>query len=143
VLYTQALDEGMLQALDDIGPEPYLFQALVTKAADVRVTVVGDKAYACRIGSQQVSGAEVDWRAGELRDLSHSAVTLPSDVDNRCVELARSFGLRFAAIDLAETVEGGYVFFEVNPNGQWAWVEQMTGQPLRTALADELAGGRR
>ena len=31
-----------------------------------------------------------------------------------------------------------FVFFEINPNGQWAWIEQLTGQPLSAALADEL-----
>jgi hypothetical protein len=35
---------------------------------------------------------------------------------------------------------GGYTFFELNPNGQWAWVERLTGLPLAARLADELLG---
>lgn len=54
--------------------------------------------------------------------------------------MTHSYGLRFAAIDLARRTDGGYTFFELNPNGQWAWVEQMTGLPLRAALANELNG---
>jgi hypothetical protein len=49
--------------------------------------------------------------------------------------------LAFAAIDLARRPDGGYTFFELNPNGQWAWLEQRTGIPLRSRLADLLQGG--
>lgn len=28
----------------------------------------------------------------------------------------------------------------VNPNGQWAWIEQETGQPIAAAIADALIG---
>jgi len=46
--------------------------------------------------------------------------------------------LSFAALDLAVTPEGEYIFFESNSNGQWMWVETMTGQPLTEALVDLL-----
>jgi hypothetical protein len=39
---------------------------------------------------------------------------------------------------LARRPDGGYTFFELNPNGQWAWVEQLTGLPIAAALAEEL-----
>jgi hypothetical protein len=41
-----------LTVLDHLGPEPGCFQALVDKAFDVRVTVIGEHAHACRIDSQ-------------------------------------------------------------------------------------------
>src|SRR4029453_19406378 len=49
--------------------------------------------------------------------------------------------LRFGAIDLIETPEGEHVFLENNPNGQWYWVEMMTGQPMARAMADLLERG--
>jgi len=52
--------------------------------------------------------------------------------------MTRDYGLEFSAIDLARHIDGTYVFFELNPNGQWAWVEQLTGLPLRYRLADLL-----
>jgi glutathione synthase/RimK-type ligase-like ATP-grasp enzyme len=84
--------------------------------------------------------ARVDWRLGDVGRLPHAAVELPAEVGDRCLELTASYGLRFAAIDLAETPDGQYVFFEINPNGQWAWVEQACGLPLASHLADELLG---
>jgi glutathione synthase/RimK-type ligase-like ATP-grasp enzyme len=137
---TVLLSEQQLADLATLGPEPSLFQALIPKAFDIRVTVIGDRAYACRIGSQSDPTARIDWRRGNVNALVHQAIELPRDVAVCCVNLAASYGLRFAAIDLAETSEGDYVFFELNPNGQWAWVEQLTGQPLAERLADELLG---
>ena len=138
VLYTQRIDPETLGALEELGPEPYLFQALVDKTADVRVTVIGERVFACRIDSQSTPGTSVDWRQGLAEDLHHEPIELDGPTIRRLRDLTAGFGLRFAAIDLAVDREGGYVFFEINPNGQWAWVEQLTGQPLAAALADEL-----
>lgn len=43
------------------------------------------------------------------------------------------------AIDVRRTPEGGYYFLEVNPAGQWHFVEQRTGLPISKAMADLLA----
>jgi hypothetical protein len=137
LFFTTKLDAEAIAALDDLGPEPYLFQALVPKRYDVRVTVIGAEALAARIDSQSSVEAEVDWRRGDTASLPHQREPLPDEVAARCVELVRSYSLLFGAIDLART-EHGYVFFEINPNGQWAWLEERTELPLRARLADLL-----
>ena len=48
------------------------------------------------------------------------------------------FGLDYGAADLIVTPDGRYVFLEVNPNGQYGWVENMTGMPIGSAIADQL-----
>ena len=50
------------------------------------------------------------------------------------------FGLRYGAIDLIVTPEGRIVFLELNPTGQYLWIEQATGLPISLALAELLAG---
>jgi hypothetical protein len=125
-----------------LGPEPYLFQALIPKAYDVRVTVIGREVFATRIDSQTEDATRVDWRRSDSQALRHSAETLPDLLIDVCRSLTAHFQLEFAAIDFARTPEGDYVFFEVNSSGQWAWIEQLTGQPLRSALADLLLSPR-
>jgi hypothetical protein len=39
------------------------------------------------------------------------------------------------------TPEGEWVFLEVNPNGQWAWLQDETGLPIASAIADALVKG--
>lgn len=136
LFFTTLLESA--DAASDIGPEPYLFQALAPKRYDIRVTVIGDEAFAARIASQERQESTVDWRRARPGALEHEVEQLPTDVSERCVELCRYYGLAFGAIDLALRPDGGYTFFELNPNGQWAWVEQRTGLPLRSRLADLL-----
>jgi hypothetical protein len=137
LFFTTLLNASALAALGEIGPEPYLFQAFVPKRYDVRVTVIGHDSFAARIESQSDPEARVDWRRGDPRRLRHEVEELSPEVGAQCVELVASYGLRFGAIDLAATGEG-YVFFEINPNGQWAWLEQVVNLPLRARLADLL-----
>jgi D-alanine-D-alanine ligase-like ATP-grasp enzyme len=35
----------------------------------------------------------------------------------------KHYGLRFAAIDFVVDVEGQWFFLEINPGGQWAWLD--------------------
>jgi D-alanine-D-alanine ligase-like ATP-grasp enzyme len=52
--------------------------------------------------------------------------------------LMRRFGLVYGAIDLRLTPEGRYVFLEINPAGQFLYVEHATRQPIAAALAKAL-----
>jgi len=49
-----------------------------------------------------------------------------------------SFGINFASLDMILTPEGEFVFLELNPNGQWYWLEVELGLPLVQSLADLL-----
>jgi glutathione synthase/RimK-type ligase-like ATP-grasp enzyme len=64
--------------------------------------------------------------------------TLPDEIAAACIALTRGFGLKFAAIDLARRIDGGHTFFEINPNGQWAWIEQRTSLRIAAGLAELL-----
>ncbi len=55
------------------------------------------------------------------------------------LRLVRELGLVTAAIDLVVTPEGDHVFLELNPSGQWAWLETGTGLPMTDALVRCLA----
>ncbi len=125
-------------ALDRLGAEPYVFQELIHKTADIRVTVIGDSVLPVRIDSQRDARARVDFRRVDPAELAHEPMQLGAEEAGRCRELVRSFGCLFGAIDLLETAEGELVFLENNPNGQWAWLEQRCEVPLRSRLADLL-----
>lgn len=138
VFFTTLLTEVDAVPFDRIGAEPYLFQALIGKRADVRVTVIGDEAFAVRIHSQDAVETRTDFRRSDPTRLRHEAFQLPAEVERACIALVKDAGCLFGAIDLAEREDGSFVFFENNPSGQWAWIEQMTDLPLRSRLADLL-----
>lgn len=137
LFFTSKLSNQHMDHLDRLGSEPYLFQEFVEKDYDVRVTVIGRTAFSARIESQLDEEARVDWRR-KGGALTHRQEELPRATAQLCVDLVEHYGLQFGAIDLARRPDGSFVFFEINPNGQWAWVEQLTGLPLRARLADLL-----
>jgi glutathione synthase/RimK-type ligase-like ATP-grasp enzyme len=141
MIYTHLVTAEDLEQLDAVRYGPSYFQALVPKARDIRVTVIGDELFAAGIDSMLVEDARIDFRIAEMMDLPHEPVTLPEKVADACLAIVKRLGLRFGAIDLLETPEGEYVFLENNPNGQWYWVEMMTGLPMARAMAELLERG--
>lgn len=117
---------------------PLILQQEIKKRYDVRVTVVGDQVFAATIDSQCNPDTEVDWRMTSTPDLQHSAYSLPPEVSKACVALTRSLGLRFGALDFVLDPKGQLWFLEINPNGQWAWIETRTGHPIAAAIVAEL-----
>ena len=120
--------------LTTLGPEPYLLERFIERRADLRITVVGEEVFAVSIDSSEHPQAHDDWRRAGL-SAHHDVVTLDPATASRCLALTQSFGLSFAAIDLAIDLEGRAWFLEINPNGQWAWLEQATGVPIAASLA--------
>jgi glutathione synthase/RimK-type ligase-like ATP-grasp enzyme len=137
LMFTSLIDAAQLDGLEE---EPHLFQAFVPKRHDLRVTVIGDEIFSTRIEAPAGCETAVDWRRSDPDSLRYQPEALPKEIADRCRALVELYGLSFAAIDLALRNDGGHTFFEVNPNGQWAFIEQRTGQPLRAALADLLTG---
>lgn len=117
---------------------PGLFQPYIQKSHELRVTVVAANLFATRLDSQAVDGATIDWRRVRPGSIEHTAVELPKELSERCIQLVAELGLQFGALDLIVTPDGSTVFLEVNANGQWAWIELTTQQAIAAAIADAL-----
>jgi glutathione synthase/RimK-type ligase-like ATP-grasp enzyme len=141
--YTHLVTAKDAEQLDSVRYGPTFLQALVPKTRDIRVTVIGEEIFPTAIDSMSVADAHIDFRRVDSMDLPHEPVTLPEAISHACLTIVEMLGLRFGAIDLLETPDGDYVFLEINPNGQWYWVELITGQPMARAMADLLERGER
>jgi glutathione synthase/RimK-type ligase-like ATP-grasp enzyme len=115
---------------------PSCFQERIDANADVRVTVVGGEVFATVI--KREDRTHPDWRLSKDADLEYAAFALDPTTADICVELVRSYGLRYAAIDFLARDMDDLVFLEVNPSGQWAWIEEATGQRITDRLIDVL-----
>lgn len=136
--YTNKLDTGFLARSAEIALAPCLFQEYIPKKVELRITVVADRVFACEIHSQKSERAKIDWRHYDLENTPHLPCTLPAEVKEQCLELVKGLGLQFGAIDMIVTPGGEYVFVEINPNGQWLWIEQLTNLPISEALIELL-----
>jgi glutathione synthase/RimK-type ligase-like ATP-grasp enzyme len=143
LVYTNIVDDDAVD-WSSVAFAPCLFQAYVSKDVEVRATVIGDRVLCAAIHSQDSDVTRHDWRRPAPDGPRHEPHDLPEDVSRRCISLVGALGLSFGAIDLIRTPAGEYVFLEINPNGQWAWIQQLCPEiPLRETLADLLEAGSR
>ncbi len=119
---------------------PIFAQEYIRKKSEIRVTIVGDRIFATEICSQQYSLTSVDWRRQMYLAIKplHRIFNLPKEIEDKCFKLVNNLDLGFGAIDLILTPEDEFYFLEINPNGQFEWIEILTGQPISRAIAERL-----
>jgi len=136
-IYTNRITADNLKDIQRVKYTACLFQEYVPKQIELRITVIGSNVFAAEIHSQHSERSATDWRAS-YEDLRYAIHELPSEVRQKCLTLVRRCELAFAAIDMILTPDNRYVFLELNPNGQWGWIEHATGLPLCKTMADLL-----
>jgi glutathione synthase/RimK-type ligase-like ATP-grasp enzyme len=134
-IYTSRVEQHHIDNLDDFDLTPCIFQEEIEKELELRVTVVGRQVFAASVNSQQSEETKVDWRR---KPLKFEAFELPKEVADKCVRLVKRLGLLFGAIDLILSPNGSFTFLEINPNGQWVWIENETALPISDAIIYEL-----
>jgi glutathione synthase/RimK-type ligase-like ATP-grasp enzyme len=139
--FTQPIRRRDMANYRTIRYAPVTFQEYVPKRVELRVTVVGSQVFAAEIQSQANRSTRHDWRHYDLDHTPHAPHSLPANIEILCVRLVRALRLCFGAIDMIMTPDGEYIFLEINPNGQWAWIEDLTGLPISNAIAELLAHG--
>ncbi len=137
-VYTRLLDEDDFTDLRGVEHSTHVFQRWVPKARECRVTVIGQHITAAAItaGSRQ---GYVDYRTDYV-NLSYELVDPPEQVATGIRLLMDGFGLVFGALDFVITPSGEWVLLEINPTGQYGFIEHAIGVPLTTQLADLLTG---
>jgi hypothetical protein len=139
VIYTNLVTEKQMEGIDSVRMCPSIFQEEVLKSYELRITVVGDKLLTARIDSQQDEETRIDWRKKPtLNDhaVSFSPCSLPDDITQKIFLFMGKMGLRFGCIDMIVTTDNRHVFLEINPNGQWYFVQQKTSMDIATAIVD-------
>lgn len=122
-----------LDTVDSVRAVPCQFQEYIPKRSEFRVTVIGNDLFTAEILSQEHPETVVDCRRFDI-PVTYREAKLPDEIAERCLRLTHSYGLNFGAIDLVHTPDGRYVFLEINPNGQFLFVQQRVPQ-LRMAEA--------
>lgn len=117
---------------------PAYFQNFIDKEADIRVTVVGDIVFPALIHSQDFPQTTIDWRNGENLKLKYESIELPENLKKLCISITRKLKLNFGAIDFVRDKRGNYFFLEINPNGQWAWIEKQLNYNISGAICNLL-----
>ena len=143
VVYTNAIEAEELEHLAGLRYCPAIFQERVPKALELRTTIVGDRVFTASIDSQRSERAQTDWRRECLELIDEwEPYALPSVVEDRMLRLMRRLGLHYGAADFILTPDGRHVFLEINPAGEFFWLEKYAGLPLSGEIAALLISKR-
>lgn len=129
---TRPVRRNDLELIDRVALAPVIFQEAIPPGVDVRVTITGDDLFAAEIRPGEAA-YEYDFRVDQRPRIAPHE--LPARVEKRLLHMMQRFGLRYGAVDLRRAPDGDYVFLEINPAGQWLFVEVATGQPISRSLA--------
>jgi MvdD family ATP-grasp ribosomal peptide maturase len=141
VVFTNPDRPEALEDLSGLRLCPMTFQEMVPKALELRVTVVGQQVFSASIDSQSSERATHDWRRDGVGLLEEwKPYDLPADIKERLLGFMDYFGLNYGAIDIIVTPDGRHVLLEVNPAGEFFWLERCPGLPISKAIADVLLG---
>lgn len=139
--FTNAIQAGDLVEDELLQAVPGIYQELIPKAYELRVTMIGDRAFTARLNSQQTERGQEDWRRS-YEDLVMEPWTLPEDLHRQCIELMRRLDIVFGCADFIVRPDGHHVFLEVNQAGQFLFIEEACGLPLLDAFSEFLLQGR-
>ena len=142
VVFTNPVKPEDLEDLSGLSLCPATFQELLPKSLEIRVTIVGHGVMSAAVDSQVSARAVHDWRRDGLRMLQDwRPYQLPNEVEEKILRLMDYFSLNYGAIDIILTPDNRHVFLELNPCGEFFWLERSPGLPISEAIADLLVSG--
>jgi len=133
---TRIIELSDVNRLESVKYAPVIFQEYI-EGVDLRITVVGDQIFAAEIDARKTS-YPYDMRM-VIGETNIKAIELPLTIRKLLLSYMKELGLQYGAIDMRRTTDGRFVFLEVNPAGQWLFVEHRCGLPITVAMAKLLA----
>ncbi|MEH2008587.1 MvdD family ATP-grasp ribosomal peptide maturase [Nostoc sp.] len=139
VVFTNPISSEDLDNLDGLRFCPMTFQEKIPKAVELRTIIVGSNVFTAAVDSQALDKARYDWRRQGIALLdAWELYSLPQDVEEKLLKLMVEFGLNYGAIDIILTPDGRHIFLEINPVGEFFWLERCPGLPISHAIAEIL-----
>ena len=134
-VYTRQLDIDALSA-ESLSACPILAQEQIVRVSDVRATFIGRRSFVADIRSDVPL---VDWRQHPSA-VDYTVSSLDEPTTALCRRMLATLGLVYGAFDFIRKPSGEFVFLEVNPTGEWAWLEDRLGFPMRDAFVEVFFG---
>jgi glutathione synthase/RimK-type ligase-like ATP-grasp enzyme len=135
-IYTHVVADQDLLGFDDLIYAPCILQKRLHKQYELRVTVVGEQVFAAEIDSQSTINGREDMHRCPISNLPKKAVKIENILRECCIKLLKSFGLKYGAIDFVMDKDNILYFLDLNPTGDWYWIEQTTKLPITQAMVD-------
>ena len=118
---------------------PWYIQAKVVSDFDVTILFAGDSFFA--FSKSRKSLTSLDWRKDQFSDPEPwSPYELSTAEKDSLANFSRELSINWGRADFL-LVEGQLVFLEINPNGQWVFLDPSNKTGLLTSVAEYIETG--
>jgi glutathione synthase/RimK-type ligase-like ATP-grasp enzyme len=128
LMFTQFGDSLAEMTPEAFATAPAMYQEFIPGTRHIRLNCFGDAMYATAIDTD-----ELDWRPN--LDVPMSSWHVPEPLRAKISRTLERLELRMGIVDLKLTPSGEAVWLEVNPQGQFLFLEGLTGEPLTKHFA--------
>ncbi len=137
--YARKLGLEKIDQLKHLKVCPTILQKFIPTKREVRVVVISGEIFPMEIYHNETG--IVDSRAIHSDKVRYRDFSLPKDVQELCINMVRGFDLVFSSMDLIESIDGEWYFLDLNPNGQWLWLEKFSKKGIADAFVSHLING--
>ena len=114
----------------------FVQKSLANSTHDVTVACVGEKIFAYQLPRDSFEGEDCRFPSA-LQSLPWQRFELSRDEEKAVRDFMRATGFTFGRLDFLKDKEGLW-FLEINPNGQFAWLDPECKDGLIEAVAEEI-----
>ena len=133
--YVNVLNSEDLMDFCETEENPIFVQEYIEKKFEVRYTIVGSEHFVCKIDSQKSELSKIDWRRYDLPNTPHNIIKPPQGIKTKVSKLLKKLNLHYGALDFIVTPDNKWYFLEINPSGQFLWIEDLTGLAISDSIA--------
>lgn len=136
MIFTTKISKSDIVSTEEIHIAPSMFQQYIPKKTEFRVTIIGDVIHSVEIHSQNSDKTKHDWRNYDDFDKTPYVVNvLPEDISKKLLQIMKLSNLLFCTADIIRTPDDEYYFLEINTNGRWWWIQELTGLNIAKDVA--------
>lgn len=138
MIYTNKVTRENMENVELVSSHPCIFQEYINKEFEIRIISTDRNSTGIAIHSQDSEISKVDYRRYDFKNVPYEHIELPENIERFCSSMLRHYGLHFGVFDFIYSKDREYIFLELNPNGQWLWLELKSGHNLTELVAENL-----
>ena len=131
-MFTHIVSSSDLNLFETLVYAPCMLQERINIKYELRITVIGDTVFPVRLNVPESSWSDI--HIHDNNQIIKTPIDLSEEIVEKCRKLIALLGLRYGAIDFVVDMAGRIVFLEVNPTGDWYWIEKNTGLPITDTM---------
>jgi glutathione synthase/RimK-type ligase-like ATP-grasp enzyme len=115
---------------------PWYLQDLIEAELDITIVYIDGKSFAYELMRKKDL---IDWRKEINKEKQEWKIhEISIDFENAIIAYMSRLSLKFGRLDFLFN-SGNYYFLEVNPNGQWAWLDLENKNGLMTEMITQIS----